>query len=258
MRRDTNRHADGPGPGPDHSGRGRLDSAKPPAPSRSGRAWCTTARRPKRSTLFATRSPSRRPTNTTTAQASRRCRGDSQEAGGRKSHRRRPRQPHHGDGRRQHGVHACGAGDHLARRRNHPARSVLLQSRDGDRNGRLPGGARADRRSLSAPSRRHRARHHRPDARHRHDFAEQPERRGPDAKPRCARSTISAAAAGCTTLPTNRTSTSPTASARHVSPGSFPDAAAHTISMYSLSKAYGFAGWRIGYMVVSRVIWRRR
>lgn len=37
--------------------------------------------------------------------------------------------------------------------------------------------------------------------------------------------------------------------ARHVSPGSFPNAAAHTISMYSLSKAYGFAGWRIGYMV---------
>ena len=38
-------------------------------------------------------------------------------------------------------------------------------------------------------------------------------------------------------------------SARHVSPGSFAGAAAHTISMYSLSKAYGFAGWRIGYMV---------
>jgi aspartate/methionine/tyrosine aminotransferase len=37
--------------------------------------------------------------------------------------------------------------------------------------------------------------------------------------------------------------------ARHVSPGSFPDAAPHTISLYSLSKAYGFAGWRIGYMV---------
>ena len=37
--------------------------------------------------------------------------------------------------------------------------------------------------------------------------------------------------------------------ARHVSPGSFPNAAGHTISMYSLSKAYGFAGWRIGYMV---------
>jgi len=37
--------------------------------------------------------------------------------------------------------------------------------------------------------------------------------------------------------------------ARHVSPGSFANAAAHTISMYSLSKAYGFAGWRIGYVV---------
>jgi aspartate/methionine/tyrosine aminotransferase len=37
--------------------------------------------------------------------------------------------------------------------------------------------------------------------------------------------------------------------AAHVSPGAFPDAAGHTISMYSLSKAYGFAGWRVGYMV---------
>jgi aspartate/methionine/tyrosine aminotransferase len=36
--------------------------------------------------------------------------------------------------------------------------------------------------------------------------------------------------------------------ARHVSPGSFAGAAAHTLSMYSLSKAYGFAGWRIGYV----------
>jgi len=36
--------------------------------------------------------------------------------------------------------------------------------------------------------------------------------------------------------------------ARHVSPGSFADAAGHTISLYSLSKAYGYAGWRIGYM----------
>jgi len=36
--------------------------------------------------------------------------------------------------------------------------------------------------------------------------------------------------------------------ARHVSPGAFPHAAEHTISMYSLSKAYGFAGWRLGYM----------
>jgi aspartate/methionine/tyrosine aminotransferase len=37
-------------------------------------------------------------------------------------------------------------------------------------------------------------------------------------------------------------------SARHVSAASFPGADCHTISMFSLSKAYGFAGWRIGYM----------
>jgi aspartate/methionine/tyrosine aminotransferase len=37
--------------------------------------------------------------------------------------------------------------------------------------------------------------------------------------------------------------------ARHLSPGSFDGAHPHTISLYSLSKAYGFAGWRIGYMV---------
>ena len=36
--------------------------------------------------------------------------------------------------------------------------------------------------------------------------------------------------------------------ARHVSAGSLPGAEGHTIAMYSLSKAYGFAGWRIGYM----------
>jgi aspartate/methionine/tyrosine aminotransferase len=37
--------------------------------------------------------------------------------------------------------------------------------------------------------------------------------------------------------------------AQHVSPGAFEDAERHTISLFSLSKAYGFAGWRIGYMV---------
>jgi aspartate/methionine/tyrosine aminotransferase len=36
--------------------------------------------------------------------------------------------------------------------------------------------------------------------------------------------------------------------ARHVSSGTFPGAPSHTISMFSLSKAYGFAGWRIGYL----------
>ena len=38
-------------------------------------------------------------------------------------------------------------------------------------------------------------------------------------------------------------------SARHTSPGSLPDAGAHTMSIFSLSKAYGMAGWRIGYLV---------
>ena len=34
------------------------------------------------------------------------------------------------------------------------------------------------------------------------------------------------------------------------SPGSIPGADRHTISLFSFSKAYGFAGWRIGYMAV--------
>lgn len=38
--------------------------------------------------------------------------------------------------------------------------------------------------------------------------------------------------------------------ARHFSPGSIEGSAAHTISLYSLSKAYGFASWRIGFMVI--------
>ncbi len=38
--------------------------------------------------------------------------------------------------------------------------------------------------------------------------------------------------------------------AQHFSPGSLPQSANHTISLYSLSKAYGFASWRIGYMVI--------
>jgi aspartate/methionine/tyrosine aminotransferase len=36
----------------------------------------------------------------------------------------------------------------------------------------------------------------------------------------------------------------------HFSPGAIPGASGHTISLFSLSKAYGFASWRIGYMVV--------
>lgn len=42
--------------------------------------------------------------------------------------------------------------------------------------------------------------------------------------------------------------------ARHFSPGSLPGAAAHTISLFSLSKAYGFASWRIGYLVIPEAL----
>jgi aspartate/methionine/tyrosine aminotransferase len=38
--------------------------------------------------------------------------------------------------------------------------------------------------------------------------------------------------------------------ARHFSPGSIEGSGDHTISLFSLSKAYGFASWRIGYMVI--------
>ncbi len=37
---------------------------------------------------------------------------------------------------------------------------------------------------------------------------------------------------------------------KHYSPGSSTGSAPHTISLYSLSKSYGLAGWRIGYMVI--------
>ncbi len=37
---------------------------------------------------------------------------------------------------------------------------------------------------------------------------------------------------------------------KHYSPASFPDSCSQTISLFSLSKAYGFASWRIGYMVI--------
>jgi aspartate/methionine/tyrosine aminotransferase len=38
--------------------------------------------------------------------------------------------------------------------------------------------------------------------------------------------------------------------AKHFSPASLPGAVDHTISLYSFSKAYGMASWRIGYMVM--------
>jgi aspartate/methionine/tyrosine aminotransferase len=42
--------------------------------------------------------------------------------------------------------------------------------------------------------------------------------------------------------------------ARHFSPAAIPGAAAHTISLYSMSKAYGFASWRIGWVVYPAAI----
>ncbi|MDC0936033.1 pyridoxal phosphate-dependent aminotransferase [Pirellulales bacterium] len=37
---------------------------------------------------------------------------------------------------------------------------------------------------------------------------------------------------------------------QHFSPGSLAESSDYTISLYSLSKSYGMAGWRIGYMVI--------
>lgn len=45
------------------------------------------------------------------------------------------------------------------------------------------------------------------------------------------------------------------APARHFSPGAIPGAAGHTMSLYSLSKAYGMASWRVGYMVIPEALW---
>jgi aspartate/methionine/tyrosine aminotransferase len=43
---------------------------------------------------------------------------------------------------------------------------------------------------------------------------------------------------------------------RHYSPASENGATGHTISLYSFSKAYGFASWRVGYMLVPRHLYR--
>ena len=40
----------------------------------------------------------------------------------------------------------------------------------------------------------------------------------------------------------------------HWSAGSLPGSAAHTVSLHSLSKAYGLAGWRLGYMAVPKAL----
>ena len=42
----------------------------------------------------------------------------------------------------------------------------------------------------------------------------------------------------------------------HLSPASLPDSAGHTISLFSFSKSYGLANWRVGYMVAPRPLMR--
>ncbi|NJD07739.1 MAG: pyridoxal phosphate-dependent aminotransferase [Methylococcaceae bacterium] len=42
--------------------------------------------------------------------------------------------------------------------------------------------------------------------------------------------------------------------ARHFSPGAIEGSQEHTVCLYSLSKAYGFAGWRIGYMTIPHAL----
>lgn len=39
---------------------------------------------------------------------------------------------------------------------------------------------------------------------------------------------------------------------QHFSPASLPNSSPYTISLFSLSKAYGFASWRIGYLVIPK------
>ena len=43
--------------------------------------------------------------------------------------------------------------------------------------------------------------------------------------------------------------------ATNFSPGSIDGAGAHTISMFSFSKGYGMASWRVGYMVMPAALW---
>ncbi|MBF2760884.1 MAG: pyridoxal phosphate-dependent aminotransferase [Ectothiorhodospiraceae bacterium AqS1] len=42
--------------------------------------------------------------------------------------------------------------------------------------------------------------------------------------------------------------------ARHFSPASVPGAQNHTVAIHSLSKAYGFASWRVGYMAFPKML----
>ena len=170
------------------------------------------------------------------------------EAARRERHRRGARQPRHGHRRREHGVHARRARDHRAGRRGHPAtcRSTSITRW----RFRWPAArpcASPPTSAISCGSTRCAAR--------------SPIARAPSSRfrrtIRAARCFSESALREVNALCRERGiyhiadevyEYFTYGGARHVSPGSFPGAAGHTISMYSLSKAYGFAGWRIGYM----------
>ena len=139
-------------------------------------------------------------------------------------------------------------------RRDHPAVAVLLQSRDGRADRRLRAGARADRRastrSIPTRSRARSRRARAPSSPCRPTTRPAPSTR----RRRCAPSTSCARGAGCCTSRTKRTSTSPGTRPRTSRRARCRGAGAHTISLYSLSKAYGFAGWRVGYMVIPEAL----
>ena len=167
--------------------------------------------------------------------------------------RRRARQPRGRDRRRQHGVPERGAGHRRSGRRDHPAGAVLLQPRHGDRAGRLPHRAGRDaarlparsRGARRAPSRRGRARSSRC---RRTTRPARSIRRRP-----CARSTHLCRERGLFHIHDEAYEYF-TYDEPHVSPGAFAGAAGHTISMWSLSKAFGFASWRIGYMTIPEAL----
>ena len=111
--------------------------------------------------------------------------------------------------------------DHRSRRRDHPAGAVLLQPRDGDRDGRRERGRRCRRRRTTssiceAIGRGDDA----ADARDRDRVARTIRPARSIRRRRCAPSTRCAGSAASSTFTTRRTSTSPTATSRHFSPGS--------------------------------------
>ena len=157
--------------------------------------------------------------------------------------------------RRQPGVRQRAAGRGRSRRRGDPAGAVLLQPRDGRRDGAAAGRSSCrPTRGTSCDVEAIAARHHAAHARRRDDLAEQPDRRRvPRGRP--ARGERAVRRARRLAHPRRGVRVLHLRRRRHFSPGSIPGADAHTISLYSLSKAYGFASWRIGYMTIPEALW---